>query len=169
MERQQDYVLRRVEERGIRLIRLWFTDVHGQLKSFAISPAELETAFEQGMVFDGSSIDGFSRIAEEDTIAKPDASTFELMSWSGSEENAARMFCDIERAAGSPYPGDSRQVLRRVMEQVSDAGEGVIVVLRNYDGTRDIIDRIQDYKWHGVEDPIPGFGKLLLEPKAADA
>jgi len=79
MERQQDYVLRKVEERSIRLIRLWFTDVHGQLKSFAISPAELETAFEQGMVFDGSSIDGFSRIAEEDTVAKPDPSTFELM------------------------------------------------------------------------------------------
>lgn len=122
MERQQDYVLRRVEERGIRLIRLCFTDVHGQLKSFAISPAELETAFEEGMVFDGSSIDGFSRIAEEDTVAKPDPSTFELMRWSGSDENAARMFCDIERADGTPYPGDSRQVLRRVMDQARTAG-----------------------------------------------
>lgn len=122
MERQQDYVLRRVEERGIRLIRLWFTDVGGQLKSFAISPAELETAFEQGMVFDGSSIDGFSRVAEEDTVAKPDPSTFELMRWSGSDDNSARMFCDIERADGSPYPGDSRQVLRRAMDQARGAG-----------------------------------------------
>lgn len=122
MERPQDYVLRRVEERGIRLIRLWFTDVHGQLKSFAISPAELETAFEQGMVFDGSSIDGFSRIAEEDTVARPDPATFELMRWADSDENAARMFCDIERADGSPYPGDSRQVLRRVMQQARGAG-----------------------------------------------
>jgi glutamine synthetase len=122
MERPQDYVLRRVEERGIRLIRLWFTDVHGQLKSFAISPAELETAFEQGMVFDGSSIDGFSRVAEEDTVARPDPATFELMRWTGSDDNAARMFCDIERADGSPYPGDSRQVLRRAMDQARQAG-----------------------------------------------
>ena len=71
MERQQDYVLRSVEERGVRLVRLWFTDVLGQLKSFAISPAELENALEEGMTFDGSSIDGFSRVQESDVLARP--------------------------------------------------------------------------------------------------
>ena len=80
-ERQQDYVLRTVEERGVRLIRLWFTDVLGQLKSFAISPAELENAFEEGMQFDGSAIDGFSRVQESDVLAKPDPNTFELLPW----------------------------------------------------------------------------------------
>jgi glutamine synthetase len=76
-----EYVLRTVEERGVRLIRLWFTDVLGQLKSFAISPAELESAFEEGMHFDGSAIDGFSRIQESDVLARPDAATFELLPW----------------------------------------------------------------------------------------
>ena len=122
MERPQDYVQRRVEERGVRLIRLWFTDVQGQIKSFAISPAELETAFENGMIFDGSSIDGFSRVREEDMVARPDPATFELMRWGGNDENAARMFCDIERADGSPFPGDSRQVLRRSMEKAHTEG-----------------------------------------------
>ena len=111
MERPQDYVQRRVEERGVRLVRLWFTDVQGQLKSFAISPAELETAFESGMVFDGSSIDGFSRVREEDMVARPDPATFELMRWGGNDENAARMFCDIERADGSAFPGDSLSLI----------------------------------------------------------
>lgn len=122
VEQPHDYVLRRVEERGVSLIRLWFTDVHGQLKSFAISPAELETAFEQGMVFDGSSIDGFSRVAEQDMVARPDANTFQLLNWTSTDDHAARMFCDIERADGTPFPGDSRQVLRRVMEQARTAG-----------------------------------------------
>src|SRR5205807_3210699 len=79
MERQQDYVLRSVEERGIRFIRLWFTDVLGQLKSVAIVPGELENAFEEGMTFDGSSIDGFSRIQESDMLLHPDPNTFELL------------------------------------------------------------------------------------------
>ena len=81
MDRQKEYVLRTVEERGVRLVRLWFTDVLGQLKSFAISPAELENAFEEGMQFDGSAIDGFSRIQESDVLARPDARTFELLPW----------------------------------------------------------------------------------------
>ena len=79
MERQRDYVLRTVEERGVRLIRLWFTDVLGQLKSFAISPAELEGAFDEGMRFDGSAIDGFSRVQESDVLARPDPNSFELL------------------------------------------------------------------------------------------
>ena len=122
MERPQDYVLRRVTERGVRLIRLWFTDVAGQLKSFAISPAELETAFEQGMVFDGSSIEGFSRIAEADMVAQPDPETFELMPSRTSDDVSARMFCDITAADGTPFSGDPRGVLRRVMDRARAAG-----------------------------------------------
>ena len=122
MERPQDYVLRRVTERGVRLVRLWFTDVAGQLKSFAISPAELEAAFEKGMVFDGSSIEGFSRIAEEDMVAQPDPETFQLMPSRGSDDATARMFCDISQADGTPFSGDPRGVLRRVMDRAHAAG-----------------------------------------------
>ena len=78
MEPQKEYVLRTVEERGVRLIRLWFTDVLGKLKSVAISPAELEGAFEEGLQFDGSAIDGYSRVQESDVLAVPDANSFEL-------------------------------------------------------------------------------------------
>src|SRR5690554_1193745 len=122
MERQQDYVLRTVEERGVRLVRLWFTDVLGQLKSFAISPAELEGAFEEGMTFDGSSIDGFSRKQETDMLAVPDASTFELLPWSDDEEPTARIFCDICKLDGSPFEGDPRHVLRRNLEAARERG-----------------------------------------------
>jgi glutamine synthetase len=122
MERQQDYVLRTVEERGVRLIRLWFTDVLGQLKSFAISPAELETAFEEGMQFDGSSIDGFSRVQESDVLAKPDPNSFELLPWFEGDEPAARMFCDIKNLDGSPFEGDPRQVLRRNLDRAHERG-----------------------------------------------
>ena len=86
MEPQKDYVLRTVEERGVRLIRLWFTDVLGQLKSVAISPAELADAFDEGLQFDGSAIDGFSRVQESDVLAVPDAATFELLPWADPEE-----------------------------------------------------------------------------------
>jgi len=122
MERQQDYVLRTVEERGVRLIRLWFTDVLGQLKSVAISPAELENAFEEGMHFDGSAIDGFSRVQESDVLAKPDPNTFELMPWGRSEDVSARMFCDIMNHDGTPFEGDPRQVLKRNLDRAHDKG-----------------------------------------------
>ncbi len=116
MERQREYVLRTVEERGVRLIRLWFTDVLGQLKSFAISPAELDSAFSEGMHFDGSAIDGFSRIQESDVLAVPDPTTFEILPWgpAGDPKNSsAAMFCDITDLDGSPFAGDPRQVLKR--------------------------------------------------------
>jgi glutamine synthetase len=119
MERQQDYVLRTVEERGVRLIRLWFTDVLGQLKSFAIAPAELESAFGEGKEFDGSSIDGFSRVQESDVLARPDPNTFELLPWADGE---ARMFCDISSLDGSPFEGDPRQVLRRNLDKARERG-----------------------------------------------
>ncbi len=119
MERQQDYVLRTVEERGVRLIRLWFTDVLGQLKSFAIAPAELESAFAEGKEFDGSSIDGFSRVQESDVLARPDPNSFELLPWADGE---ARMFCDIDLVDGSPFTGDPRQVLRRNLDRARARG-----------------------------------------------
>lgn len=121
MERQNEYVLRAVEERGIKLIRLWFTDVLGQLKSVAISPVELETAFEEGIHFDGSSIDGFSRIQESDVLARPDANTFETLPWA-EDGSTGRMFCDIRQHDDSPFEGDPRYVLRRNLAKARDAG-----------------------------------------------
>jgi glutamine synthetase len=122
MERQRDYVMRTVEERGVRLIRLWFTDVLGRLKSVAISPAELEVALEEGMHFDGSAIDGYSRVQESDVLAMPDPNTFELMPFTVDEESSARMFCDIENHDGSPFEGDPRQVLKRNLDRAHDRG-----------------------------------------------
>ena len=123
MERQQDYVLRTVEERGVRMIRLWFTDVLGQLKSVAISPAELESAFEEGMHFDGSAIDGFSRVQESDVLAKPDPNTFELLPWHREVDDvSARMFCDILNHDGTPFEGDPRQVLKRNLDRARERG-----------------------------------------------
>ncbi|MCU0311380.1 MAG: glutamine synthetase family protein [Acidimicrobiales bacterium] len=122
MERQQDYVLRTVEERGVRLIRLWFTDVLGQLKSVAISPAELENAFEEGMHFDGSAIDGFSRVQESDVLARPDPNTFELLPWGDELDVSGRMFCDILSHDGTPFEGDPRHVLKRNLDRAHDRG-----------------------------------------------
>ena len=122
MEPQEKYVLRTVEERGVRLVRLWFTDVLGQHKSVAISPAELEKVFEEGLQFDGSSIDGFSRVQESDVLARPDARTFELLPWARDDEPSALIFCNIERLDGSPFAGDPRQVLRRNLKNAHEAG-----------------------------------------------
>ncbi len=91
MDRQKEYVLSTVKERGIRFIRLWFTDVQGFLKSFAITPAELEIALDEGVSFDGSSIDGFSRTHEADMLAKPDPSTFQILPWKGGDAGVARI------------------------------------------------------------------------------
>ena len=122
LQQQRDYVLRTVEERGVRLIRLWFTDVLGNLKSFAISPAELENALEDGMSFDGSSIDGFSRVQESDVLAIPDANTFVMLPWADSDAPEARVFCDIHNLDGSPFSGDPRQVLRRNLNKARALG-----------------------------------------------
>ncbi len=122
MERDQQYVLRSVEERGVRLIRLWFTDVLGKLKSVAITPAELEAAFDEGVQFDGSSIDGFSRVHESDVLARPDATSFELLPWATQDEPSARMFCDIQNLDETPFDGDPRQVLRRNLKEARAQG-----------------------------------------------
>ena len=115
-----------MEERSVKLIRLWFTDVLGKLKSVAISPVELETALEEGMHFDGSAIDGFSRVQESDVLAKPDPTTFELLPWA-DEGGTARMFCDIFDHAGNPFDGDPRHVLRRNLDDANRDGYSFFV------------------------------------------
>ncbi|AHI02874.1 glutamine synthetase [Corynebacterium falsenii DSM 44353] len=124
MNRQQEFVLRTLEERDIRFVRLWFTDIQGFLKSVAVVPAELEGAFEEGIGFDGSAIEGFSRIAESDTIARPDPSTFQILPFSDSPDGhlSARMFCDIAMPDGEPSWADPRQVLRRQMNNAGTQG-----------------------------------------------
>ena len=122
MDQHRDYVLRTVEERGVRLVRLWFTDVLGTLKSFAISPAELENALEDGMSFDGSSIDGYSRIQEADVLAVPDPNTFEILPWVDTKAAEARVICDVRNLDGSIFEGDPRQVLRRNLDAARAMG-----------------------------------------------
>ena len=122
MERQLDYVLRTVEERGVRFVRLWFTDVLGKLKSFAITPAELDAALEEGMTFDGSTIQGYTRVQESDMLALPDPNTFEIVPWRGDDAPAARIFCDIQRLDGEPFEGDPRYVLKRNLERAREKG-----------------------------------------------
>jgi glutamine synthetase len=122
MEPQREHVLRTVEERGVRLVRLWFTDVLGQLKSFAISPVELENALDEGMTFDGSAIDGFSRVQESDVLARPDPNSFEMLPWADARSPEARMFCDILHLDGTSFEGDPRQVLRRNLERARARG-----------------------------------------------
>jgi glutamine synthetase len=122
MERQQDYVLRTVEERGIRFIQLWFTDVLGTPKAFSITPAELELALEEGMTFDGSAIDGFSRVQESDVLARPDAKTFQILPWKADDAPVARVFCDIANLDGTPFEGDPRNVLHRALERAREKG-----------------------------------------------
>src|ERR671912_832644 len=112
-----------VEERDIRFIRLWFTDLLGQLKSFSINSSELEDAFEGGMGFDGSSITGFNPIEESDMIAMPDPSTFDLIPWRPEEENAvARMFCDVRVPGGDAYEGDPRWIQQRALKRAKEMG-----------------------------------------------
>jgi glutamine synthetase len=95
--KQEEFVLRTIEERNIRFIRLWFTDVLGFLKSVAIAPAELENAFDEGIGFDGSAIEGFARVTESDMLARPDSATFSILPWRTEAPGAARMFCDIAK------------------------------------------------------------------------
>jgi len=122
MDRQQEFVLRTVEERDIRFVRLWFTDVLGILKSVAVAPAELEQAFAEGIGFDGSSIEGLTRVYEADMIARPDPSTFQVLPWRGERHGTARMFCDLLTPDGEPSLADSRQVLKRALDKASDQG-----------------------------------------------
>ena len=131
MQSQRDYVLRTVEERGVRFIQLWFTDVLGTAKSFSITPAELENALDEGMTFDGSAIDGFSRVQESDVLAKPDPKTFQILPFGVGRRDGspadpvsavARVFCDILNLDGTPFEGCPRHVLHRALDKARSRG-----------------------------------------------
>jgi glutamine synthetase len=122
MDKQRDFVLRTIEERGVKFVRLWFTDVAGTLKSVAIAPAEVEGAFAEGLGFDGSAIEGLARSYEADMLAQPDPSTFQILPWRGEIDPTARMFCDIMTPDGQPAAADPRNVLRRALAKANDLG-----------------------------------------------
>ncbi|MBH0054066.1 MULTISPECIES: glutamine synthetase family protein [unclassified Salinibacterium] len=122
MDKQRDFVLRTIEERGIKFVRLWFTDVVGTLKSVAVAPAEIEGAFAEGLGFDGSAIEGFTRAYEADMLAHPDPTTFQILPWRGEIDPTARMFCDITTPDGQPAASDPRNVLKRTLEKAAERG-----------------------------------------------
>src|SRR6187402_3359174 len=121
-EDSRKVVLRRVEKEKAEFVLLWFTDLEGHLKSFAITPHELEAALDDGMGFDGSSITGFNAIEESDMVAIPDPVTFQLMPWREGETKVARMICDVVTPDGKPYEGDPRYVLRRALDRMRSLG-----------------------------------------------
>ena len=118
----KDYVIKTVEERGVHFVRFWFTDVLGMLKSFAVTDTELENAFSEGMGFDGSSIDGFTRLEESDMIAIPSPESFQVLPWRPTEQGVGRMFCDIVTPDGEPFEGDPRYALRRMTDKAAALG-----------------------------------------------
>ncbi|MGC2432477.1 MAG: glutamine synthetase family protein [Desulfobaccales bacterium] len=115
-------VFRVVRDKEISFIQIWFSDILGVLKSFSIRPSELEEAMSEGMGFDGSSIEGFARIEESDMIAKPDPTTFQILPWRPDERPVARMFCDVLQPDGTPYPGDPRYALKRMLAKAAEKG-----------------------------------------------
>ena len=144
MDKQQEYVLRTVEERDIRFVRLWFTDVLGMLKSVAITSSEIEGAFAEGIGFDGSAVDGFARVQESDMLAVPDASTFQVLPWRGDDAPVARMFCDIRTPEGEAFTADPRQVLRRNLRKASELGYSFYVH-----------PEMEFFLFNGPDDPTP--------------
>ena len=123
----KEHVLRMSKEQGVKFIRLWFTDILGFLKSVSIAVEELDRALEDGMGFDGSSIEGFARIDESDMVAMPDPTTFCLIPWRAKEYPVARMFCDVLMPGGEPFEGDPRYVLKRNLKLASDLGYAFFV------------------------------------------
>src|SRR5512136_920881 len=118
----KEYVLKVAKEHDVKFIRLWFSDILGMLKSFAITVEELERAMEEGMGFDGSSIEGYARIDESDMIALPDPDTFQLLPWRPKEQSVGRMFCDIYKPEGTPFEGDPRYILKQNLKRASELG-----------------------------------------------
>ncbi len=119
---KKEDVFEAVKKNNVKFVKFWFTDILGQIKSFAVTPSELEAAFEDGMGFDGSSIEGFARIYESDLIAMPDPSTFTLLPWREGESKVAKVFCDIQTPEGEPYIGCPRYVLKKNLEDMKKAG-----------------------------------------------
>ncbi|MHB9038804.1 MAG: glutamine synthetase family protein [Armatimonadota bacterium] len=121
-DRGKEWVLKECKDKGVEFIRLWFTDILGQMKSFAITIEELESALDEGMGFDGSSITGYQDIQESDMIAMPDPSTFTLLPWRPTDKSVAKMFCDVVTPDGEPYVGDPRYILKRAIKKAQDMG-----------------------------------------------
>ncbi|MCL5104431.1 MAG: glutamine synthetase family protein [Armatimonadetes bacterium] len=121
-DRSKEWVLKECKDRGVEFIRLWFTDILGQLKSFAITIEQLEEALEEGMGFDGSSITGYQDIQESDMVAMPDPSTFTLLPWRPTDKSVAKMFCDVLNPDGTPYIGDPRYILKRQLQKAAEKG-----------------------------------------------
>src|SRR3954466_12225894 len=170
MERQNEYVLRTVAEIGVRFVRLWFTDVLGFLKSVEITPAELEVALEEGMTFDGSTIEGYSRIQESDMLAKPDPNTFELLPGGDPDATVARMFCDVQVFSGDPFHGDPRYVLKRNLERAREKGFTFFVgpeMEYFYSRTREAMDPLDTARYFPLTAPDLGSAprkKAALKP-----
>ena len=122
MDKQQEFVLRTIEERGVKFVRLWFTDVSGTLKNVALAPAEVEGAFAEGLGVDGSSVEGLTRVYEADVLLHPDPSTFQVIPWRGQVDPTARMFCDITTPDGEAAATDPRYVLRRTLAKAAERG-----------------------------------------------
>lgn len=122
MNPEVDFVLKTIKSRDVHFVRLWFTDVLGTMKSFAVSPSEIENAFVDGMGFDGSCVAGFSPAEESDMLAFPDPETFQVLPWRPSDNAVGRMFCDIRTPDGAAFEGDPRHVLRRMVDKAADAG-----------------------------------------------
>ena len=158
MDKQQEYVLRAIEERDIRFVRLWFTDVQGQLKSVAIAPAEVEGAFEEGIGFDGSAIEGLTRVYESDMLLAPDPSTFQMLPWRAGADGVARMFCDVLTPDGEPARTDPRAVLERQLARVAEAGFTCYLhpEIEFYLVNRDAEGRITPTDHAGYFDHVPG-------------
>ena len=174
MDRQKEFVLRTLEERDIRFVRLWFTDVLGYLKSVAIAPAELEGAFEEGIGFDGSAIEGFSRVSEAATVARPAAAPCQLLPWAHKDgaQHSARMFCDITMPDGSPSWADPRHVLRRQLSKASDLGfscyvhpeiDFFLLETGPIDGTPPIPADSGGYFDQAVHDSAPNFRRHAID------
>ena len=174
MDRQKEFVLRTLEERDIRFVRLWFTDVLGYLKSVAIAPAELEGAFAEGIGFDGSAIEGFARVSEADTVARPDPSSFQVLPWEHKDgrHHTARMFCDITMPDGTPSWADPRHVLRRQLSRAGDLGFSCYVhpeieffLLENgpFDGTPPTPADSGGYFDQAVHDSAPNFRRHAID------
>lgn len=143
----QDFVLKTIKGRDVHFVRFWFTDVLGNMKSFAVIPSELDNAFSDGMGFDGSCVEGFGRATESDMLAFPDASTFQVLPWRPASNAVARMFCNIRTPDGQPFEGDPRHVLARVVARAQDMGyvfnvgpELEFFYFKNSEGT-DVLDR----------------------------
>ena len=161
MGSMREWVAKQIEDRDVKFVKLWFTDILGFLKSFSIPVEELDCALEEGVGFDGSSIKGFTRIDESDMLAVPDPSTFAILPWRPTENSVARMFCDITTPDGTPYVGDPRNVLKRNLRKAAEMGFTMYVG-----------PEAEYFYFRSAEEPIPldqgGYFDLIPRDEAMD-